>query len=440
MVSRATLTVKQALYCGQGHRNSVRECVPLTAPAEFFTLNSMNIEVRNATAAELADIERLVTYAFADSGGEPIENWLQPEWSLCAFDGETLVASSGSVPFAMRCNGREIAADGVTLVSVDPGYRRQGIVRQLMEGLLRRAREAEIPVSILWASMGAIYQRFGYGLVGHPARYEIEPRYVQFQDGVAPTGRTRLLARDAALEVLPDVYRRYAEPRNGLLHRTYHWKFVLPERKKGDREHYAAVHYGDDGTAEAYVVYQTEYGSDLEPQMKQTLTIGDLAWTSLNGYRAIWSYLAAHDLVGKIVWRSVPADDPARWMFLEPRMLYRGTNDGVWLRVVDTAGTLAARGYGVDDEVVVAVQDDVLCPWNNGAYRVTADDGTADVQSVSAQADVVFTPNGLASAVMGAGSVSQLVRAGRASAAEADLGRLDALFATRYAPHCADMF
>ena len=62
----------------------------------------------------------------------------------------------------------------MTWVSVNPAYRRRGILRRLMRhqlhGLHGQGRE---PVAILTASEAAIYGRFGYGQAAGRVRIEV---------------------------------------------------------------------------------------------------------------------------------------------------------------------------------------------------------------------------------------------------------------------------
>ena len=44
-------------------------------------------------------------------------------------------------------------------------------------------------------------------------------------------------------------------------------------------------------------------------------------WRGADAYRSLWSWLARHDLVGRIVWTRAPIDDPALELFVEPRLL-----------------------------------------------------------------------------------------------------------------------
>jgi predicted acetyltransferase len=342
----------------------------------------------------------------------------------------------------MRFNGQTVAADGVTVVACDPGYRRRGIVRGLMDGLLQRSREREVPISILWASMGAIYQRFGYGLATTSVGYDVHPRYVQFQFGERAPGTVRLLGKEDALPLLQSVYRTYSGPANGMLHRTgVYWEIML--RRTGDQHTYIAVYFDEADEPRGYCLYRTKWVEPGMPEPTQLIDVFDFAWLDMAAYRGLWEYLAGHDLANRIRVEFVAEDDPAPNLLLEPRMLQRKTWDGVWLRVVDVEQALAARGYDVPGEAIIEVMDDDLCGWNNGSYRLTASGESAGVERISgtSTADIVTRPDALASLVSGHTRPSDLARMGRLEIADERRGsELNALFASRRRPHCPNMF
>lgn len=404
-----------------------------------------NVEIRPARQNEMLEINRITGYAFANNDlpkDPPEPPPLAPEHTLCAFDGERMVASSGAFPFKMRCNGRTVAADGVTLVSCDPGYRRRGIVRRLMDGLLQRAHEREVPLAILWASMGAIYQRFGYGLTTTSVAYEIPPRFIQFQFGERPAGGVRLLEKDEALPLVKAIYRQYAEGANGLLHRgDFYWDIML--RRQNDQHTYIAVYYDADDAPRGYSFFRTLHQPELMPETSQVMDVFDFIWLDMAAYRGLWEFFAGHDLVERIRFDMVAEDDPAPNLLLEPRRLRRKTWDGIWTRVVDAEAALGARGYDIDGEVVLEVVDDDLCPWNNGCFRLTATTEGATVERLtgSTAPDLATRPDALATLLAGQARASELARMGRLTIPDVDrAAALDGLFATKRRPHCPNMF
>lgn len=403
-----------------------------------------DFEFRPATPKEMPALKRLGRYVFAGEESDDDEpELLRPEWTRVAFHKGRLVASAGGFPFKLRLNGRGALADGVTAVGTSPDFRRRGLVRRLIGDLLQRAHENGQPVAILWASMGAIYQRFGYGLASTQVEYAFDPRFAAFQFGAPAEGHARMAEDKDAIAVISGVYRQFIEPRNLLLHRPKAlWE--LPFRRKKPKAH-CAIHYGPDGDPDGYLLYAVSEreGPGSDADLDQQLAIRDLVWLNMNGYRGLWEFVRAHDLVGKVTTHLAAEDDPAPSVLLEPRVLQRRTSDGLWLRVVDAAGALAARGYDCPGETTLRIAEDAECPWNVGVHSLATDGTQAEVRPApsGARAEITITPHGLASLLAGHAPLSHLTRVGRAAVADAArLPALDGLFATRFRPHCMDGF
>jgi predicted N-acetyltransferase YhbS len=146
--------------------------------------------IRTATAATVESFTGPLNLAFAempDPGDEERRVW-EPDRIIAAFDGELPVATAGAVTFRLSVPGGEAAAAGVTLVGVSPAYRRRGILRSMMRHQLDDVRARGEPLAILWASEGAIYQRFGYGLATLSGRFEIARDRAVFARPAPPRG------------------------------------------------------------------------------------------------------------------------------------------------------------------------------------------------------------------------------------------------------------
>ncbi|MEE8337777.1 MAG: GNAT family N-acetyltransferase [Dehalococcoidia bacterium] len=403
----------------------------------------MSVEIRALTADEMPELQKLGSYAFANNEDAPEnEQTLQPEWTLCAFVDGRLAASHAAYPFRMRFNGAAANAAGVTAVSTYPEFRRRGLLRQIMEQAFPQQREQGQSVAILWASMGAIYQRFGYGLGSTRVRYEIDPRYAAFEDGEPPAGSVSLMALDDAREIMERIYIEHSRPRNLMLHRAPQmWQARRREQNKL-KNHYA-IYRNDAGEPRGYVQYTTKWSDDgsIEPGPSQKLNISDLIALDLDAYRALWESLRKHDLVSRIVWWGVPEDDPMPSLLLEPRELRRMTTDGIWLRVVDVEAALPQRLYGDRGEITIAISGDDLCQWNNGTYLLETDGERSEVRRTDREAEITMPPRTLASLIAGHDSATQLARAGLLEARdEQALRTADRLFATAYRPYCPDDF
>ena len=181
----------------------------------------MPIEIRPCqTPEEMRQYDAMGAYVFAspEIGNPDVQT--QPEWTLCAFDGDRVVSQVGAFPFTMRLNGAPVSTAGVTMVGTLPAYRRQGLLRKLMTRAFEDQRARGQSVAILWASMGAIYQRFGYGIASSLVRYTFDPRTAALQEPFEALGRVSLEPVEDAYPTIKQLYVEWATPRNLTLHRS----------------------------------------------------------------------------------------------------------------------------------------------------------------------------------------------------------------------------
>ena len=138
------------------------------------------------------------------------------------FEHGQLATTFGAWPFSMRFNGERAAIAGVTAVGTLPTKRRRGYLRAAMEYSLTEQYERGQSLAALYASQAAIYQRFGYAVCSNRCSYEIDPLDLHFIHYPEPRGELSVsnaadLPDDA--QVIRDLYRAFAAPRHGLVHR-----------------------------------------------------------------------------------------------------------------------------------------------------------------------------------------------------------------------------
>lgn len=405
----------------------------------------MNFEFRAATAAEMTQFGDLTGYAYGGAFGYGDGNLAQsatrPEWTLCAFDGTTLAASYATLPLTTRLNGNAVAMGGVTTVATAPEYRRRGLLRAITSRALAEQREAGQSVAALWASQAAIYQRYGYTSATLQRSYQIDSVDVQLLE---PANGSHTVTRGDPAELMPgikDLYRSYIADRSLYLHRSGAlWQNnPLAERDDGHPVR-AALCRDTGGTPQGYLLYTLIDGQVDHRARNQALEIRDLVALNLDAYRTLWQFLASHDLVGSITWQRAPADDPLPELLMEPRLLHGGSHEGLWLRLVDVAAALSARGYHHEGESCFSVADDPLTPWNDGVYQLTVSNGGAEVARTTKSPDWHIDRKALASAWCGRHRLTTLHNWGLVSGDRAAIERADILLATQYSPHCPDHF
>ena len=128
---------------------------------------------------------------------------------------------------------------------------------------------------------------------------------------------------------------------------------------------------------------------------------------------ALLRRLVDFDLVSTVKVGTVGADDPLLLWAGGPRATGGiETYDSLWIRLVDLPEALMDRAWSAPCDVVLDVADRAA-PWNEGRWRVHADEsGAATVERTTADADVRLPVEALGSAYLGGANLLGLARAG----------------------------
>ena len=403
--------------------------------------------IRTATAETMESFAAPLNLAFAempDPGSEDRHRTWEPERIIAAFDGEQPVATAGALTFRLSVPGGEAAAAGVTLVGVSPAHRRRGILRSMMRHQLDDVRARGEPLAVLWASEGAIYQRFGYGLATLSGSFEIERGRAIFAHPAPAEGTVRLVDRDAAMDIFPSLYDGVRVLTPGMVGRSETWWRFLAlhdtdhERGAGGMKFLAVYEAG--GNVEGTAIYRVKPDWDERGPKGRLFAIEVIASTP-RATRDLWSWLLQVDLVTLVCGVRAPVPHPLQLLLAEPRRLGFTVGDALWLRVVDVPAALVARTYGRPGTLVLEVRDP-FCPWNAGRWRLAAgEDGRGVVEPTTTMPDVTLDAGDLGATYLGTFRFSDLARVGRIVEGTAGaLLRADALFAAPRAPWCSTMF
>ena len=400
------------------------------------------VEFRPIKSNERREFFNLERYVFADERTQTEEedatDPLRPEMTTAAFLGGRIIATSGGFPFRLKFNGNTIRADGVTSVGTEPQYRRRGLVRRMVTIRFEQAYENNVSASILWATLGAIYQRFGYGLASSSYKCKFDPRFCEFQFDEPEVGSCLRSDRNSSVPVLKELYEQYLTDKNLQIHRhDVFWQRAYLDKKC---KLHLAIHYDDTGTPDGYVSYTLSETRDKIPGPHQKFNVRDFVALNRGAYRSLWSYIRSHDLVRKVeMW--IPTDDPAFLMLLEPRQLQAHWGEGLWLRAVNVEQLTASRPYASKGSVTFEIPQDRECPWNVGTYLLDTDAKKVSVTKTKRSADFRIDINGLGTLLSGQSTVSELETSGRAAILNRSREtELSSFFATKHRPFCNDGF
>jgi predicted acetyltransferase len=362
---------------------------------------------------------------------------IEPERSLAVRDDGQIVGTAGIYTRRMTVPGGEVPVAAVTMVGVRASHRRRGLLTTMMRRQLSDVHEAGIePVAALWASEGAIYGRFGYGMAALAAQLDVVVREARLRE--PPEARARLGSPEAMRTAMSEIYEAARGLTAGMLDRSSVWW----DRRTADPEHQrhgagplrAAVVDG-----EAYAMYSVKMKFESSGPAGQ-VDVREVVAATPEGSAAIWRFLLELDLTRRLVYDLAASDDPLLHLVAEAQSVGARIGEGLWVRVVDVPAALAARGYAMPFEVVLEVSDE-FCPWNAGRWALTYDGTTAACERTTAPAGLELTVAELGAAYLGGTTFEVLARARRVRELRAGaLATASAAFRGERAPWCPEVF
>jgi predicted acetyltransferase len=393
----------------------------------------MDVEYRAITEAEFEAFGRPGKIAF---GQAPFNPAMPTEFALSeldrtrvAFVGNEIVGAGRNFSFEMTLPGGAIVpAAGVSWISVLPTHRRRGVLSGMMAALRDDAIAHGEALSILTASEGSIYGRFGYGVATWRSQVHVERAHAAFATPVVDEGRLRFLDRADALARFPDAFAKVQRAQPGMVSRPdAWWPESLFHMAPPDKACFFVLHEDCDGNADGFVVY--EVTADFTNGITNTtMQVLDLNALTPHVRAVLWQFVFSVDLVHTVSARLVPLDDPLRFLLADVRQLrVDAVNDSVWLQIIDVERALGARCYSASDRVVFEVHD------GQTVTRVALEGGSDGAQcaTTTEEPDVVLGLAQLGSIYLGGTRAQQYVAAGTVEERTAGaIQRVDAMFAS----------
>lgn len=392
------------------------------------------IEIRNvpeADAALMVDFAGMVFHLPMEDADRDRDGWpLARAERIGAYDGDTRVGQLAAMPMRLAVPGALLDCSAVTFVGVLPTHRRRGILTAMMDRMVADAIAAGRPVAALWASQGAIYGRYGFGLATRATGLEVDTSRPLELRTVPDDRPLRLVEAASAFEVVDPIHRRSLSVRPGGLVRDPEW-WARAILRPVDRE---APGY----TAPRIVVHPAGYA--VYRVREGTIRVVDLVADTSGAEAALWGFLASIDLTSRVEAPNRPVDDLLPHMVADPdRVKVMSDYGALWLRLIDLPAALRARSWAAEDAFVLEIEDPRI-PANSGRWRLTT--GAAPVcEPASGPPDLSLSAADLAAVYLGGQSPVTLVRIGAVTEhTPGAAARLEAALAVPLAPYINDDF
>lgn len=312
----------------------------------------------------------------------------------------------------------------------------------LLRNQLEHLHEHGEPVATLWASEPSIYGRFGFGVATRRVVVSA-PRGAALHGAPDPVATVSLGEAAEQLDACAEVYERMRAVRPGMVSRSGEaWRessFDDPSAP-GPRSSLRCVLATDErGQPSGYAWFRTKPDWDGgDPQ--GTVEVAETLAESPTAHRALLDVVLELDLMATVRFWNLPLDHPLLTWTEHTHRLRATLGEQLWVRIVRLDEALAARAYATPLDVVIDVAD-AACPWNDGRWRVSADQTGATVQRTSDPADLQVTTSVLASGYLGDDALQRALAGGALTEHTRGAGRaLARAFRGDVAPWCAYMF
>ncbi len=370
----------------------------------------------------------------------------EPDRSLAAFDGDTIVGTAAAFSYQLSVPGAMAGCAGVTMVSVLPSHRRRGILSSLMARQLADIAAGDEPIAALFSSESSIYGRYGYGCATADLSFTLRHGEGKLRMPAAAGGALRLSICEPG-EVRPELAKLYeaASSRPGMPARDDRWwdnRLDDPEVFRHGMGPQRCLLAADAEGPRGYALYasRSSWGEDGIP--KGELTVSELIAADPQAAAALWADLLNRDLIGVLHARQRPVDDPLLSLLADRRRARSSLTDGLWIRLVDLPAALTGRQYASPLDLVLEVTDELL-PANAGRWRLAASQFGWPVrcERSTAAADIALPVQALGAAYLGGTRLTELAGAGQLTELTAGaVARLSAAMWWDPAPWCPAIF
>jgi predicted acetyltransferase len=361
------------------------------------------------------------------------------------FEGDRLLGGMRLHDFTMNLRSAKVGAGGVGFVAVDLLHKKQGVAKDMIAFFLRRCRERNQPIALLYPFRPDFYKQMGFGYGTKMSHYAVRPAHL-------PRGESRAHARLLGGDdkpLLAACYARQAGARHGLIEKTdadVDAMFAHPENR--------IVGCVEDGAVSGYLVFS--FTTDRpDTFLVNDILVKELVYESRAALSELLEFLRTQaDQIRRIMFNL--QDDAFHRLLFDPRddseqffaTLYQQTNTqgvGIMYRAVDTRALFASLGGcdfgGQSCALKIAVRDSFV-PENAGDVFVRFERGRPSVRDgddydIAIELDVAE----LSSLLMGVVSFRTLHRYGMAAISdERHIDAVTRLFAVEEKPICWTWF
>ncbi|WP_127501658.1 GNAT family N-acetyltransferase [Actinoplanes solisilvae] len=392
------------------------------------------MEFRRISATErTATMYPLQSYAFLGSPSpegdeaayERRNGFFETAISIVAEEDGTALACGASLSMRQNVRGKVHDMAGIASVASHPSARRRGLVRGVLERLLRQARDEGATVSALYPFRPSFYARFGFvGIPRHRIAQFAPEGLSHLTRAVLPGAVERLTMRDG-FDEWQGLQQRLLGERHGFA--------VFDETRAAEfREdkRWMAIARVDGEVVGAASYRVTAYGGEL--------LASNLLTTDPVGRALLLQFFGRHvDQVARVRVRVSSDDVPELWgtdfSVTTEAKVDQPSHSGPMVRVLDMAA-LTGTAAG-DGDVTIEIPDDDLV---GGVWRLVGEGGRLTVTKGTGAPAATLSVGGFSALLYGVLDPVEVGLRGLGQVDKSATGPLTSIFPRQMPYICAD--
>lgn len=358
------------------------------------------MEFRLAKSSDTEAIKKLWAYSFESY--EPYFSWYfdtiyKQDQTLCAFEGEELLASLQMIPYQLFLRGSVLPTTYIVGVITSPAARGQGIGRVLMEKAFAHLNNQNIPVSLLLPACPDFYFPLGYAYCYEEHRWQVPLTWLKKLTHSPAKGKWQEAGcNQADIETLDSIYQNMTAGKNGFIIRNKtNWQNFLTEFINDGGKIWL---FGDEDNPQAYLLYSFK---------DRTFMVREMGYTSFAAQRAAFRFIMGHlNEADKLTWSAPPSD---------PAYLLLPFQDGITTRpfvmgnIINATSLLTAIHYPPQIEANIGITiSDKHAPWNDKSLLISISEGQASISETEEKFDFQIDTNALTALIFGRQSAEAL--------------------------------
>lgn len=376
--------------------------------------------------------------------------------SFAAFDGKEIVGTVGTRELEMTLpGGRTVPIAGIGQGGVLPSHTGKGIMRDLMIQSFKLVQDRGLPLAGWTTSAWPLYERYGGGVATFSASYAVHglaQDAFKTEAKARTADKTRFAQIESAYSILPELHKKSATYPGAVSRDHRYWKRLLDRLVDGKPVDvlesdtqlpppFFCTNTNDKDEVDGaclYRIHQRWQGGVHQSQME----IAALIYTNHEAARSLWGFLFNSGMIRSISMPHGQVDEPLRWMLKDGRNLEnKGTQDHIWLRVIDPIKILSNRELpNLRESFRIAIHDPSRIT-DGIKLEIEPEGQYARVRQTKMAVDIEMGIGTLSSLVLGGCSVHGLAQAGRFSGySRESLQTAQNIFSTSITPFCDNSF